>query len=230
MIHREIVILLMLLAVHIAGCGKVIALDLQVDGLRSPKRAQISSLAILEDRLILLPQHEQGIYWVSLNALDTVIQAATQTSTGHSVISVNFTEFKGTIPELSGASGWEALDVGGSKGGRTLFLAHEDAEGHHAIFRAKVRINNTRIDISPLDLHRELPLPKTPNTNYAYEALVWFSDDELIAIPELSDNFTHGVRFSLDTQADEFIALQKHKYRITDVTSAKGVKRHILCT
>lgn len=219
----------MLLATLIAGCGNVRALDLRVDGLHTQK-AQISGLTILDDRLILLPQNDQGIYWIPLHELDEVIQSMTRADSEHSVILVKFTEFNGEIPELSGASGWEAVDVGGNKGERTLFLAHEDIDGHHAIFRANVRTQNDAINIAPMELYRRLPLPKSSNTNYAYEALAWFSDDELIVIPELSSNFTHAVRLSVDTHDDKVIALQRHGYRITDMSSFNSSQRHILAT
>lgn len=204
------------------------AIDLRVEGFQNQERAEISGLAVVDEFLLLLPQHEPRVYWLPLAAVDEAVGLAGRRPSEPVPVAGNSTELKGSLPPLTGGSGWEAIVKGSIDGEPTLFLADEDALGSHAVYQAKVRTNIEGIDIAPLEFLTWLP--STPDPNLAYESLAWTPDDELIAIPELSDGFSSAARIEPSSKMTDLVAVQKHSYRISDVSAPRRSSTQALGT
>jgi hypothetical protein len=177
---------------------------------------QVSGLAQFDKWIIVLPQDQDLLYYISKSALNAKIKA------GQNKLKLRATKLKGSGV---GAS-WEAVEFVKVDNGFHIFLSHEhDAENdHHQLFTAKVSSNPTNIKVSKLKKFGiNLPLltnedvPKRRRYNYGYEAMVWDSiNKQLVLLPELKSQ--DKVAISLGGQQRN-LGQSKHLLRASDMTA-----------
>ena len=202
------------------------AYDLTLKRSNGKQVSEISGLAILGDYLLLLPQREKLLYAVPVKDVISSIESGGDVLT---IEDIKFSKPSESWPDLKNDSGWEAVEVLRLGNELNVILAHEDEDGNHAIYIAKVK-NATQsgdgLQFGQIEKHIELD--KVESNNYSYEALI-VSGNDILAIPELTEGRNHAVIVGANKEKSS-IQVTPHEYRLSDATRHGQSSSHFLAT
>lgn len=177
---------------------------------------QVSGLAQFDKWILVLPQDQDLLYYISKPALHAAIKA------GETKLKLRSAKLKGSGV---GAS-WEAVELAGLENGFQLFLSHEydEENDHHQLFTARITSHSNQIEVSKLKKFGDnLPLltnelvPKARRYNYGYEAMAWESmSRQLVLIPELFSQEKIALSLTGEYKA---LGQSRHSLRASDMTT-----------
>jgi len=212
---------LLILAVSVLFWGVSSAQDLQLKTINNKSLPEISGLAKMADKLVLLPQREMALYVMSL---DDVLSAMENEKKAAIVQRVPIT---GDSPDFKKGSGWEAIAIDSKADPVKVFLSHEDNNGSHSIYEAT--ITSSMHPFADIQIRQRVKLTPVKDDGFAYESLV-VEEKKLIAIPELSVDKINEVLIASDSHVNEIPLLSSTRYRLSAAKMLPKTDSNIIAT